>query len=174
MEFYWAYSGRVFEEVIHPEDIETILWYTSGLTNVRVEELYREGESASRKVLVGSPSEIFMFNTVESGTSRTAIVAYGTSSALNALSVSGTGVSGFNSALFNYSLSVGASTVTITPTLTDPNGTVTVNGTAVATGVASGSISLGSIGNVTTIVVTPTAENKVTSSTYRLTITRTS
>lgn len=173
MEFYWSYSERVFEETIHPEDIETILWYTSGLTNVRVEELYREGESASRKVLVGSPSEIFMFNTLESTTSRTVITAYSTSSSLNALLVGASAVSGFNSALFNYSLSVSASSVTITPTLTDAAGTVTVNGTAVTSGSASGSISLGSIGNVTNVVVTTTAENKVTSSTYRLTITRT-
>jgi hypothetical protein len=174
MEFYWSYSARRFEETIHPEDIENILWYTAGLTNVRVEELYREGESASRRVLVGSPSEIFMFNTVTSApASRTEIVAYGANPALSALLVGASAVSGFNAELFNYALSVSASSVTITPTLSDPNGTLTVNGTVVESGTASGSISLGSIGDVTTVVITTTAENKVTSSTYRLTITRT-
>ena len=65
------------------------------------------------------------------------------------------------------------SSVTVTPTLRTPGNvgsTITVNGTAVASGVASGSIALNVGSNVITTVVT--AGDGVTTDTYTVTITR--
>ena len=66
----------------------------------------------------------------------------------------------------NYSVSA----VTVTPTTSDPNATVTVNGTAVTSGTASGSIGL-AVGN-TTIPTVVTAQDGVTTTTYTITVTR--
>lgn len=52
----------------------------------------------------------------------------------------------------------GVSSVTVTPTATA--GTITVNGTTVATGEASGAITLGAAGSVTTITIVVTETSK--------------
>ena len=58
---------------------------------------------------------------------------------------------------------------TVTPATSDPSSSVKVNGTAVASGSASGAISLGSSA-VNTITVVVTAQDGVTSTTYTVTI----
>ncbi|MFI5137327.1 MAG: gliding motility-associated C-terminal domain-containing protein, partial [Sphingobacteriales bacterium] len=74
--------------------------------------------------------------------------------------------------LLNYTGNVSNATtsVTVTPTTVDPTATVKVNGIAVASGTASGSISL-SVG-ANTITLIGTAQDGVTTKTYTLTITR--
>jgi hypothetical protein len=62
------------------------------------------------------------------------------------------------------------STITVTPTVNQANATVTVNGTAVATGVASGNINLNVGANTITTVVT--AQDGTTTKTYTTTVTR--
>ncbi|MFI5138431.1 MAG: cadherin-like beta sandwich domain-containing protein, partial [Sphingobacteriales bacterium] len=62
------------------------------------------------------------------------------------------------------------SSVTLTPTTTNPFATVTVNGTPVASGTASGSINLPPGSNIITLV--STAQDGVTVSTYTVTLTR--
>ena len=63
------------------------------------------------------------------------------------------------------------SSVTITPTTTDPNATVTVNGTAVSPGTASGPIALVE-GGQTVITTVVTAQNGAATKTYTVTVTR--
>ncbi|MBB3058876.1 cadherin-like beta sandwich domain-containing protein, partial [Mucilaginibacter gotjawali] len=60
--------------------------------------------------------------------------------------------------------------VTVTPTTSDPNATVSVNGAIVNSGTASGNIAL-SVGN-TIIPTVVTAQDGVTSTTYTITVTR--
>ena len=78
----------------------------------------------------------------------------------------------FASATIGYTQSVanGVSTITVTPTVNQANATVTVNGTTVATGVASGNINLNVGSNTITTVVT--AQDGTTTKTYTTTVTR--
>ncbi len=72
----------------------------------------------------------------------------------------------------SYSATVSTITsVTVTPTVSDPNATVKVNGTAVASGTASASIALGG-GATTTINIVVTAPDGITTQTYSVAITR--
>ena len=60
--------------------------------------------------------------------------------------------------------------VTVTPTTSDPAATVTVNGTAVPSGTASGAISLNVGANTVSVVVT--AQNGASTQTYTVTVNR--
>ena len=70
-----------------------------------------------------------------------------------------------------YTLSVGVPSITVTPTVTRSGATVTVNGSAVTSGAASGSISL-NIGANPPITFVVTAPDRTTTQTYTLTVTR--
>lgn len=61
-------------------------------------------------------------------------------------------------------------TITITPTAADATSTITVNGTAVASGTSSGTLSLAVGANVITTIVT--ASDGTTTKTYTITVTR--
>jgi hypothetical protein len=78
----------------------------------------------------------------------------------------------FQSSLTDYTATVSLlrSTTTVTPTLSDPNSTITVNGTASAAGVASAKITLNQGSNTITVVVS--AEDGVTTTTYTIEVTR--
>jgi len=71
---------------------------------------------------------------------------------------------------YTQSVANSVSSITVTPTVNQANATVTVNGTAVATGVASGSINLNVGANTITTVVT--AQDGTTTKTYTTTVTR--
>lgn len=77
----------------------------------------------------------------------------------------------FASATLAYTATVPFATTstTVTPTVFDPNSTVTVNGTAVVSGQASGAINLNVGANTIKVVV---SQNGVTSTTYTITVTR--
>ena len=62
------------------------------------------------------------------------------------------------------------SSITVTPTVTDPNATIKVNGTTVASGVASQSIPM--VAGSNSINVVGTAQDGTTLSTYTVTVTR--
>jgi len=74
----------------------------------------------------------------------------------------------FASGTYSYSaiLPAGVSIITVTPTLTDATGTITVNGKGVATGTASTNIQLAIGSNPVTIITT--AADGVTTQTYTL------
>lgn len=83
---------------------------------------------------------------------------------------SGTLSPAFASATTTYTSTVNAAATTITPTTSEANATVTVNGTAVASGTASGNISL--VVGINTITVKVTAQNGTTVKTYKINVTR--
>jgi hypothetical protein len=72
----------------------------------------------------------------------------------------------------SYTADVGyeTTTITVTPTLADANATATVNGAMVASGSASGPITLNLGANTISVVVT--AEDGVTTTTYSIVVTR--
>ncbi|WP_206110592.1 cadherin-like beta sandwich domain-containing protein [Pannonibacter phragmitetus] len=84
----------------------------------------------------------------------------------------GTLTPGFASGTTSYTASVGnaVTSLTVTPTVTDANATITVNGTSVTSGSASGAINLNVGSNIITVVVT--AEDGTTTETYTVDVTR--
>ncbi|MEH0069508.1 cadherin-like beta sandwich domain-containing protein [Pannonibacter sp. Pt2-lr] len=84
----------------------------------------------------------------------------------------GTLTPAFASGTTIYTASVGnaVTSLTVTPTVTDANATVTVNGTPVTSGNASGAINL-NVGD-NTITVVGTAQDGVTTQTYTVTVNR--
>jgi hypothetical protein len=80
----------------------------------------------------------------------------------------------FASATESYTVSVANSVVstTVTPSRTQGSATITVNGTSVTSGSASGSIALNVGSNIITVVVT--AQDGATTKTYTVTVTRAS
>src|SRR6185503_10544405 len=92
---------------------------------------------------------------------------------LSALTMSkGTFSPTFTSGTINYTDAVGnaITSLTVKPTTSGGNATVTVNGIAVTSGTASGPINLNVGQNIVTIVVT--AQNGTTTKTYTVTVTR--
>jgi len=75
-------------------------------------------------------------------------------------------------ASLNYTTSVAQSinTIQLTPTATDPNSTIRVNGTIVTSGIASAPIPLSS--GITIINILVTAENGISTRTYSISITK--
>jgi len=71
---------------------------------------------------------------------------------------------------YTASISNGTTAITVTPTLNNPYGSIKVNGTAVSSGAASGSIALSVGDNVISTVVT--AQDGVTHKTYTVTVNR--
>ncbi|SHF11487.1 S-layer homology domain-containing protein, partial [Anaerotignum propionicum] len=105
--------------------------------------------------------------------SVTVKVGVSSNSNLSALSISsGTLSPAFANGTKSYTASEGhgVSSITVTPTVTDSNATVTVNGTTIASGNASGVINLNVGANIITVVVT--AQDGATTSTYTVTVTR--
>ena len=91
---------------------------------------------------------------------------------LRALSLSAGSLSPvFNGSTLNYSATVenNVDSITVTPTLNGVGATVTVNGTAVSSGEASGAIALNVGSNTVTVVVTA---SDATTTTYSVTVTR--
>jgi gliding motility-associated-like protein len=85
---------------------------------------------------------------------------------------SGTLSPGFVQATISYTASVAnaVSSITVTPTLSDVNATVKVNGTLVSSGTASGAIALNVGSNTITLIAT--AQDGKTTKTYTITVTR--
>ena len=85
---------------------------------------------------------------------------------------SGTLSPSFDPAVTSYTASVSNSTtsITVTPTVQEPNATVTVNGMSVPSGTPSGPINLNVGPNIINVVVT--AQDSTTMKTYTVTVTR--
>jgi hypothetical protein len=109
--------------------------------------------------------------TVSTLTNTITLDTRGTVSTLAALTLSsGTLSPSFAPGTTSYNATVTNATtsITVTPTVTDSTATIKVNGTTVASGVASPSIPLTAEANTITIVVT--AQDGVTTTTYTITI----
>ncbi len=102
-----------------------------------------------------------------------AVTIPATTATLSALALSGATLSpGFASGTTAYTAQVpnGTASMTVTPTATDPQATIRVNGVIVASGAASGPLALAVGANVVTVAVT-SRDTSVTTA-YAITVTR--
>jgi tRNA threonylcarbamoyladenosine modification (KEOPS) complex Pcc1 subunit len=133
--------------------------------------------SGSISLNVGS-NTISVVVTAQDGTTTgtytvTVTRAASTDATLSALALSsGTLSPSFASATESYTASVANSvtSITVTPVRTQANATITVNGTSVTSGAASGSISLNVGSNTITVIVT--AQDGTTTKSYTVSVTR--
>lgn len=164
---YFAYNNSSFGQVIFPQQIEAELAKITGVRSIRVDGLYRTGDTAERKVLVGAENEIFVFLTDNVTISQLSSVA-----TLQALTASpGTFSPTFTPNFNTYSLVVpnGTTSVAITPTLQSSSATLKVDGSAADSGVATNvNVAVG----VDNVPIEILAADGVTTNTYTLTITR--
>lgn len=112
--------------------------------------------------------------TAQSGSTNTYSVtiirAPATDATLSSLVVNGANLSPpFSSGITSYTDTVNVASINLTPTVNQPNATVTVNGVAVASGQ---SIPVNLVLGVNTITTVVTAQDGITTNTYTLTITR--
>ncbi|MFC4098082.1 cadherin-like beta sandwich domain-containing protein, partial [Paenibacillus xanthanilyticus] len=135
--------------------------------------------SASIPLQIGPNNTITIVVTAEDGTTKKTYAiqvtrAKNSDATLSNLTISsGTLTPGFASGTEGYEATVGneVGSLTVTPTVTHSGATVTVNGTVVTSGNASGAISL-SVGLKTLVTIVITAEDGLTTKTYTLQVTR--
>jgi hypothetical protein len=130
---------------------------------------------------IGTPTVISILVTAQDGvtTQTYSITVSRTGSNIATLSsvslstntnlIASTGSSNFN---YTAAVNPSVSSLTVTPTTTDPNATVKVQGVTVASGSPSGSITLNAVGTVTVINVVATAQDGVTTESYTITVSR--
>ena len=175
----FSYNNMVFGDVLTPEEIEFKLRQVDGIVNLKVLSVFR-GSGSGRNSLVGSPNEIFYFD----GGSIT-LTSASTVSTVSALTVTASGGGSstvtltpgtWKSNVYSYvgTLPSGTTSVTVTPTAqSDVGGGVTstlaVNSKITTSGSASAPITVVA-GSVNTILVTGTAQDGVTVTAYRLSL----
>jgi|GEM_PF-1210982 len=124
--------------------------------------------------LVAGPNVINTVVTAQNGSTNTYSVtitrAPATDATLSSLAISGGSLSPvFSSGVISYTDTVNVASINLTPTVNQPNATVTVNGVAVPSGQSTPvNLALG-VNTITTIV---TAQDGITTKTYTLNITR--
>jgi hypothetical protein len=136
------------------------------------------GAASQLVALAEGDNTITVVVTAEDGSTTTYVIlvnraSLSTDASLSNLTISdGTLAPAFDPATQSYAASVNnvVGSITVTPTTNDANATVTVDGTAVVSGSASGSISLNVGDNAIDVVVT--AEDGATTQTYTVTVTR--
>ena len=106
------------------------------------------------------------------GTDQTFTTLSNNANLFNLVLSAGTLTPSFSSSIISYTASVsnGTTSITVTPTTAESHATLTVNGIAVASGNASGSIALSLGANTISTVVT--AQNGTTAKTYTVIVTR--
>lgn len=159
------YFYMLFGDTVSPQELEAGLRRVEGIQNLTVDLLYRTGATAAKTILVGQPSEIFVF-----AANRLTVTEKSTVADLSTLTFStGTLSPTFSSSFYNYNLTVatGTSSVNVTPTLSGAS--ISINGTAATSGSAT-SVSLPT--TTTTISVVVVAANSVNTKTYTITVTK--
>lgn len=188
--YIWRYStdGSTFN------DIETDIGFTSTADGATQTQLDLSLITALQNVPSATTVtfRLYAWGATAASTPTFAIGRYGTAVTTNSLAIGGTVVStissdatlsnlvstsgaltpSFSASTINYTSSV-ANVVTstnVTPTATDANSNIKVNGVTVANGSTSSAINLNVGSNTITTVVT--AQNGTTTKTYSITITR--
>ncbi|HTK20459.1 MAG TPA: cadherin-like beta sandwich domain-containing protein, partial [Mucilaginibacter sp.] len=136
------------------------------------------GSASATIPLAIGVSTVTVVVTAQDGTTKDVytVIVTRTASSIATLSnltiSSGTLAPNFNTSITSYAVSVpnAVSSVAVTPTATDPNSTIKVNGAIVISGSPSGSIPLQVGSNVITVVVTAQDGTTVT---YTITVSRT-
>ncbi len=150
------------------------------LATIKVNGVPVTSGSASQSItLPVGPTTITTVVTAEDGATTKSVIitvtrAGNSDASLSNLTAGGATLApAFASTTHTYGATVPYTTgsITLTPTVNDPNATVKVNGTTVASGSASNAIALNvGLNNITTVV---TAQNGTTTQTYTAAVTRT-
>lgn len=165
----YGYNYINFDQTIYPEQIEAYLSSIPGILAVKVIHLYRHGGSVARTALQPANGEFFVFQ--DNSTSGTYFSTYPSAGLISLSTTAGTLSPTFNSGTFTYTVSTAASTATVTATVpVDVANTITINGTTVASGVASGSITIPT--GTSTITVVVTSSDATVSNTYTIRVTK--
>jgi hypothetical protein len=151
---------------------------TSSTVTVNGNSVTSGSQSGAISLNAGSNTITTVVTADDNTTTKTYTVTVTRSAAASNANLSGLSLSSgtlsptFSSGTTSYSASVGnaVSTLRVTPTLTDTNGTVTVNGQTVTSGSQSSPISLNLGAN--TLDVEVTAEDGTTTKTYSVSVTR--
>lgn len=142
----FSYINSDFAEVIHPERLEAVLREIPGISNVKVDALYRYGETAGRNILIGAPSEIFValyddisvaaYSTnaklsgllFENSAGTDIATTYGDVGTLSPAFGDSAGEKLFSGDYFTYSLVIpnGTTSIKATPTIAESSATVKV------------------------------------------------
>jgi hypothetical protein len=164
----FGYNNLDFDQTIRPEKLEQELSKVVGIEYVKVLAMYRTGDSVARTTLVAGQGEFFVFRD-----DTTAIYSAPSLSAL--VATTGTLSPVFSPDITDYTIATASSSMTFTPTaantLTGFASEIKVNGTVVASGSASSSVSLSTGANTVTIGLT-SADDTLTK-TYTIVVTRT-
>jgi hypothetical protein len=169
----FAFSEVQFADVITPEEIEFKLRQVAGVRNVKVTSLYRPGGSG-RNSLIGTADEIFVFQGEGVQLSRASSVSTLTGITLLAKDTGGSTVTPvtlsktFNSSIYNYVVTVPSTTasLTVTPAASDSAASITINNVAKSSGESLVVTEFNA-----PIILTVTASDGVTVTSYALTIT---
>lgn len=169
----FSFNEVQFADVITPEEIEFKLRQVAGVRNVRVTSLYRPGGSG-RNSLIGTADELFVFQESSIELFRASSVSTLTGITFLAKDTGGSTVTPvtlsktFNSSVYNYVVNVPSTTasLTVTPSSADSEASITINNIAKSSGESVVVTSFDS-----PIVVTVTASDGVTVTSYALTVT---
>jgi hypothetical protein len=164
---YFSYNNVTFNQVIHPEEIESLVRQITGVRNARVNALYRSADDAARTILIGQPNELFVFLT-----DNITITPLSTNANLVSLATSlGTLSPAFSPNFYNYAITVpnGTISVNVTPSTQSDTSTLTVDGVVKTSGQAN---TVGTPVGITTVLIGVAAADGITFNTYTLTITR--
>jgi uncharacterized phage protein gp47/JayE len=165
----YGYNYLNFDQTIYPEQIEAYLSSIPGILSVKVVHLYRHSGSVARNALQPAAGEFFVFQ--DNSTAGTYFSTYPSAGLINLTTTAGTLSPTFNSGTFSYTTTTALTTATVTATVpVDVANTITINGTTVASGVASGSITI-PLGT-STITVVVTSPDATVSNTYTIRVTR--
>jgi hypothetical protein len=169
----FAFSEVQFADVITPEEIEFKLRQVTGVRNIRVTSLYRPGGSG-RNSLVGTAGEIFVFQEGGLEISRASNISTLTGITLVAKDIAGSTVTPvtlsktFSSSIYNYVVTVPSTTayLTVTPVSSDSEASITINNLSKSSGESLVVTEFNS-----PIILTVTASDGVTVTSYALTVT---
>lgn len=162
----FSYPYLDFGQIITPSQISTIINNLRSVKTATVTALHKDGTPEVLAALVGGPSEIFVFQEAD-----TLVTESSNNANLSALTSSaGTLVPGFSATQYSYNITGVTGNITLTPT--GAGKTLRVNGTIVASGTASGSLTI-PVG-ITEVLVTVTAADGFTSKVYTINVSRAS
>jgi hypothetical protein len=162
----FSYPYLDFGQVITPSQISTVVNNLRSVKTATVTALYKEGTPEVLAALVGGPSEIFVFQEAD-----TLVTESSNNADLSALTSSaGTLSPAFSATQYSYNITGVTGNITLTPT--GVGKTIRVNGTIVASGTASSSITI-PVG-ITEVLITVTAADGFTSKVYTINVSRAS
>ena len=180
----FSYANNDFEDVITPEEVEFKLRQVDGVANVKVTSLYRGGGSG-RNSLIGDPDEIFVFSeanislTEAETESRISTLAFAPINLVTnidgTVTSTSTGSATFtptlNGEVYSYTLSVPVNTnaLTITSTALSAHASISANSNLLTWNAgANAYVGTISIAQYSSVVITVTAQDGVTTSVYKL------